>query len=773
MAKRPRKKRRKEAVSRKRSGPAGGVANRLAEAVRQGQGGRLSNAEALARRAHDLATSDTERRAAAEVLAEACLHAGLNSDNPLEMMGRLDEAHRLEPSSPRFAFYRALATNLLYPSDQGHGEVRRSLEAGVAPVPPATRAYARELSRLLAGREWSAADLAEEDSRELRLLEKLLVPQHPSVGVASAPAPAAQLSLLAPPEAMEGQPSRPEWLEAFSLAGQRIWSTLLAFRDSGPAGLPGELGAEAAQAGPGLVRALLQYYQGVAALVQGEEEEALELWRDVALLHPPAHFNLALLLGRRARELAEQGRWAEVLGLAGDIPEGSQDRIHAEATALAHDHLGYEGAQGGRWLEAARHWRQAMELQPRRGLAQNLALAEEALGRWQQAAEAWRAMVRRRLRKPDHPDFLSTQQVAALWHHAGACYERAGNLEEALTCMETALKHAPEDSAIRLQRASLLLETGAPEAAEKELDRLLEAEPENVDGLRLRASLEDAKPLGDATPFWRRVLAAVPGDPDAREALAASYVRKAVHRPKRSARPWRNPVKEQIRTLEEALEEVPGHPELLTTLGRLYGESGKPAEARARLFEALEVAPTDAEVVGNVLHDLLHFAPQDEESSGKVLGHMKTLRRLLPEYWLDQAHRVLQCELPQEWFARLVEEALAATDRGDEEDSRATVLVRAYELADEEFATELARRLERRLQLEVPASGALELLEAMRVLEETGDERAARKLLRTAAERARRARDVPLSKLIRERDMMISGAMDDVMRLLFRELLEP
>jgi tetratricopeptide (TPR) repeat protein len=773
MAKRPSKKRRKEAASRKRLGPPGGVVGRLAEAVRQGQSGRFSNAEALARRAHDLATSDAERRAAAAVLAEACLHAGLSSADPLEMSRHLNEALRLEPSSPRLSFYRALATNLLNPSDQVQGEILGSLEAGVAPVPPATRAYARELSRLLAGREWNGKDLAQEDARELRLLEKLLLLQHPPAGVAQTPASAVQLSFLVSPEAMEGQPSRPEWLEAFSLAGQRIWSTLLTFRDAGPAGLADELGAEAAGAGPGPVRTLLQYYQGMAALAQGEEEEALKLWRDVARLHPPAYFNLVLVLGRRARELAEQGRWAEVLGLAGDVPRGSQDRIHAEATALAHDHLGYEEAQGGRWREAARHWRHAMELQPRRGLAQNLALAEEALGRWHQAAEAWRAMVRRRPRKPDHPEFLSTQQVAALWHHAGTCYERGGNLEEALTCMETALKHAPEDSAIRLQRANLLLETSAYDAAEKELDQLLEAEPEDVEGLRLRAALEDTKPLGDAAPFWRRVLAAVPGDPDAREALAASYVRQAVHRPKRSALPWRRPVKDQIRTLEEGLKEVPGHPRLLTTLGRLYGESGKPAEARARLFEALDVAPTDADVAGDVLHELLHFAPRDEESCGRVLEHLRTLPRFLPEDWLDQAHRVLECELPREWFERFVEEALAATDRWDEEDSRASVLVQAYELADSESATELVRRLERRLQVELPASGALELLEAMRVLEETGDERAARKLLGTAAERARRARDVPLSKFIRERDMMISGAMEDVMRFLFREFLEP
>ena len=774
MGRRRRKARARGRRPRRRSGSGSQVSQHLTEAVRRGQRGEIGSALRLARKAFDAAPSPVARRRASQVLGEALLHTGLAATDPTTALTHLTEALRHDPDSSRLGFYRALALLAVGRTEEGRTALEGSIGATDWEPPMGGGEYARQLARVAAGEAWSAAGLSEAEAADLRSLWD-----------------------FRPTEARAGQREQPDRASAqttlFDEPPGPAWRALLAL-NADPRSAPVAELEEAVAAVPEPARPRLHYYQGVAALRRGEREQAMELWLSAARTEqemPWLQRNLGALLRKKAIELAQAGQWRDVVQLAARVPPGVEDRILPETAALAHDHLGHEAAQAGRWSDAAGHWREAEKMHPRRALAQNLALAEEALGRWSRAAEAWRAVARRRPRKPDHPDYLSDAEVAALWAHAADCYERSEREERserdgfnglygryehseceaaALTCVETALKYAPDDVELRLKRADLLLARDSVAPAEQELERLLELDPRHTDALRLRANLEDAKPHADGASLWRRLLEIAPSDAEARDSLAESYVARLVSKTAvwwSGAKP--RPLREQIRVIEEGLGEVPDHPRLLTVLGQLYRTDEKHEKARETLLRSLDVAPGNANVADTVLHELLHIPSVDEGTIEEVMAHARALPELQPEFWVHQAEQLLACDLPEVWFERFVEEALALAGRPGVPDSRATVLFRAHSIAWEEGSSELAEGLEARIRTEEPASGAVEVIEARRRMEED-DLRGAQRLFRQAERRARRARDSSLQTLIAD-ESMGGGEIGDVFHM-FAEMFE-
>ena len=75
------------------------------------------------------------------------------------------------------------------------------------------------------------------------------------------------------------------------------------------------------------------------------------------------------------------------------------------------------------------------------------------------------------------------------------------------------------------------------------------------------------------------------------------------------------------------------------------------------------------------------------------------------------------------------------------DDSRAGLLVEAYEVAHQENASGLCAVLEKRIREEVPTSGALSYIEAYRLHFEKGDVHGAARLMREAIKTARRVND--------------------------------
>ena len=407
----------------------------------------------------------------------------------------------------------------------------------------------------------------------------------------------------------------------------------------------------------------------------------------------------------------------------------------AETGSLAYYHLGYEAAQAGKWSLAAQHWRKANDLDANRYLAQNLALAEEALENWVNAAEAWREMVRRRPRKEDHPDYLTDAQVAALWNHAAECYEHTELAGEVETCLRNAIKYAPDDTALRLRLADVLLNQQRGDAAETQLTEIMALEPQNVEALVRLGRLYEEWWDRDPMAIWRQVLAVNPTHPEAREALADDYVKMVSDQsPFASYRfSIAHPGKSNIEMLEIGLQELPGHPKLLVALGIAHARAHQLKQARESLLQAYQAAPQDVRIVNSVLHELLHADAGDAIED--LVPAVRQIPRLLPAFWFDQASMALQCKFGEEWADFFIEEALKLGGQPWVDDTRAGLLLEAYELAHEEKAGALRALLEKRIREEVPASGAVQYIEAHRLHFEKSDLRGAARLIREAITR--------------------------------------
>src|SRR5262249_41923405 len=212
-------------------------------------------------------------------------------------------------------------------------------------------------------------------------------------------------------------------------AHPELWHTLLHMKDKSKAAPVAPLQTLAEGRGPAGGSAVVPYYLGVVALRAGDVQTAQSAWclaAEAGMATPWFVENRVHLLRAQAHALGQEGHWDELIGLlhAHRVTE-TPDPALSEMLAVAHAHLGYTAAQAQEWSTAASHWQAAATRSGRRQIFQNLALAEEALGRWRSAAEAWREMLRRRPRKPEHPDALTDAQIAALWRHIAECYEHA------------------------------------------------------------------------------------------------------------------------------------------------------------------------------------------------------------------------------------------------------------------------------------------------------------------------------------------------------------
>jgi tetratricopeptide (TPR) repeat protein len=557
----------------------------------------------------------------------------------------------------------------------------------------------------------------------------------------------------------------------------RLWQALAEMRGD-PAAAPSTLlQAVAASLGRKSINRILHYYRGVAALRRGDKENARAAWlsaKAAGLTTPWAVENLAYLLRERVLESAQAGRWEDVVNLASRLPAGIEDRILAETIGLAYYHLGYDAAQAGQWLTAANHWRKANEYTPSRYLAQNLALAEEALENWAQAAESWRDMVRRRPRKQDHPDYLTDAQIAAIWGHAAECYARVDNTTEEINCLKTALEYAPSDSALRLKLADVMHAAERGWAAQNELEQLLEKDPQNVDALLRLAALYDGSWGGDPESLWRRVLAIDPQNGEAREALAQHYIEKVRATTDNPMWPEKPPTftsdyplllslsrsdSEKIALLEEGLKELPEHPRLLLELGSLYArDSHKSALARQYLLRAYEAAPKDSRIASSALHELLHAKAGSVVE--ELLPQVRQIPGLLPAFWTNQAQMALHCKLGQNWIMRFFDEAIILAEQPWTQTTKAGQLIEAYVISYEEGAKDLAKQYEARIRNEVPGCGAVEYVEAHRLYHERHDLQGALRLIRKAKQIARKVNDAGVLAQAEETETMLSiGSM--------------
>ncbi len=519
--------------------------------------------------------------------------------------------------------------------------------------------------------------------------------------------------------------------------------------------------------------AVTQYYLGVAAMRTGDVETGRAAWRvaaDAGMATPWSEANHAHLLREQAYALGQEGHWQTLVDLVQSHPQSAPpDTATTELLAVAHTHLGYAAARADDWTTAAQHWQEAASRNVNRRLLQNLALANEALGDWLTAAATWRQVIRRRPRKQDHADYLSDAQVAALWHHVVECYEHADDMDEALACLRTALKYAPEDLELRLKAADIALETGRDTVAENELTHLLSINPRHVPALERLASLYTDVWGRDPVPIWRRVLSIEPQHEEAREVLARWYIANVEGDDYRYGwlpRRRRRSGKKNIEWLEEGLKELPGHPALLVALGKLHGAMKQQARARPYLEQAWEAVPQKADIVGEAMHELLHAGGGDVVT--RLLPTVREIRGLLAAFWVDQGCSALQCELGQEWVDLFWQEAQELGRQGRHGDTPAYVLVRIFDAANQAKARDVAAHYEARLRAEHPHSGAAAYVDAYHAARDRDDPDRAIRLLRRAQHAARRANEEGIADFAEKIESILSMPLDPFFDLLNR-----
>ncbi|MFQ6014285.1 MAG: tetratricopeptide repeat protein, partial [Anaerolineae bacterium] len=394
---------------------------------------------------------------------------------------------------------------------------------------------------------------------------------------------------------------------------------------------------------PAAARAVAAYALGLDALRHDRPAEALAHWesaRRLGLDTLAFRDNLHLLYYTCAEQAMTDEQWAKAAALA-DTGLGLRpaDRDLGDLAAAAHFHAGHADAQVARWGQALEHWEKARELgENSRVLLQNLALAYEKTEHFPEAAELWRQVVRRRPRKADAPDALTSQQVALLWGHVAECYRRAGNVEEAITTLRNAVKNDPNNTDLRLELTDALVASEHWEAASNEVDRILEREPNNIGALVRAARLDERYGyLYRARQTWKKVLELDPNHLEARERLV-----ELLHQ--EGDRLGRfGDLDRALESYREALAYMPDEPYLYILLAECYFYKDDPDAARREMDRAFALNPADLEVY-HIAVDACHIAdhPDDAEwvitQAEELAGPHQPAGHLPAKFYVDLAH---------------------------------------------------------------------------------------------------------------------------------------
>jgi tetratricopeptide (TPR) repeat protein len=354
-----------------------------------------------------------------------------------------------------------------------------------------------------------------------------------------------------------------------------------------------------------LEEGMAHYYLGVLAAQDEAWEEAGRQWaaaRASGLRSPWLEDNTAELFHRMAEERlrAQDLDGALEAALVAARHKPTDNRL-SELIAQTYEQEAYEAASEGDWEVALEHWQQARDVGGGSfRVAYNLALAYEHNEDFIAAGEAWREALRRRPRREDHPDAVSDEQVARLWRRAAEAYHKAGEFEEAANVYRQALKWNPDDLDTRMTLAEGLLNDGRLQAAQNELDRILERDPNHIPALLLRGEVTAASErwwYGSAAPgYWERVLELEPQNASARQHLVDFY-----HEQAEDYASWGN-YQGAIAVYEEALRYAPQNAHLLAALGGCYLRTGDQRKAVSYIERAQSADPTDLDAYQEIIH---------------------------------------------------------------------------------------------------------------------------------------------------------------------------
>lgn len=411
-----------------------------------------------------------------------------------------------------------------------------------------------------------------------------------------------------------------------------------------------------------LEQGMAHYYLGVLEGQKGNWYKSRRQWgaaRAAGLEMDRLESNLHESYHRLAEELLLEDDAAGAMAAAKEaLRHGPSFPSLEELLSQAHQRLAHQAVSSGNWKRALKHWKAADKAEDGSfRLAYNLALAHERDENFIAAAERWREALRRRPRLDDDPDAITDEQVARLWRRTAEAYRKAGEFDEAVQVCRHAVKWNPDSSEARMTLADALLFNGQTQAAQNELDRILEREPDNVHALLQRGEVAYAESTWwygeDPTYYWDRVLELEPDNGEALQKLLEYYREQAEHDLQ-----WGD-IYGAIDVYEQALEYDERNAPILASLGRCYLRMDDAETAWSYFEEALTSDPGSLGVYEEIVQAWL-----DVEDPGRAWEFMEkaesSVENITYTFYLAVAHYILYdypSEVARPWLDRAIEAA--------------------------------------------------------------------------------------------------------------------
>jgi len=411
-----------------------------------------------------------------------------------------------------------------------------------------------------------------------------------------------------------------------------------------------------------LEESIAYYYLGVLAARDEDWNEAGRKW-SAACATGLSPSRLTANVGELYHRIAEDRlQGGDIEGALDAASEASRHKLYDKRLdklfAQVYTLLAHRAASAGQWAKALDNWEKASEVAGSNfRLAYNLALAHERSEDFIAAGETWREALRRRPRRSDHPDAVSDEQVARLWRRAAEAYQQGGEYEEAANVCRQALKWDPDNLETRMALVEQLLNDGRLQAAQNELCRILERDPDHIPALlRMGEAVAESGHWWSRRPpnaHWERVLELDPTNAGARQLLVGFYEDRA-----ENYASWGH-YEAAVSRYEQALKYEPKNGRILAALGGCYFKMGDPDAARSTIQEALRSAPRSLDMYTAVIGIWLEQG--DADQAWKAMAQAEAAMDVIPfEFYIYQAAHCIELrhsDLAHPWLVRALEKA--------------------------------------------------------------------------------------------------------------------